>query len=150
MSNKKKSILNANILLERRYLLEAETGESNLPDTDAYGKTWSVGKSNTADGKFKLYIKNKGENKLKNPTDFKNEDASYWSKISVYQQYFGEFNTENDAIAAKDYIVNQIKPSEQQTESGTAGTAGTAGTVGIGGTSGVKLKPGEVSPVTRA
>ena len=133
MSNKKRAIERANLLLERRFLIEATTG-TTITKVDSDGNQWYVGKSNVPNStKFKMYVKLKNETNGVDPLTLEKSNPDLWKKISDLKNYFVEYNSENDVTPYMDSVIKSISTYK---DSGTAGTAGTAGIAKL------NIKPG--------
>jgi hypothetical protein len=128
MSNKKRAINKANLLLEKRYLIEAETGSSNS-SIDADGNKWYIGQvpsSNPA--KYRIYVQLKGESGGIDGLQIETKKPELWKKIGYYKSYFTDFTSERNAKIYLDYLIKVIELHNK-----TGGTSGTAG---------LNLKPG--------
>ena len=130
MSNKKRAIEKANILLERRYLIEATTGETSTSVVDADGNTWYIAQvPNSNPAKYKIDVQLKGESSRIYGSDIETKNPELWKKVSEYKDkgYFGDYEKEKDAKYYLDVIVKGIQFKKTGGTSGTAGLLGTAG-----------------------
>lgn len=129
MSNKKRAIEKANILLERRYLIEATTGETSTSVADADGNKWYVDKvPNSNPAKYRIYVELKGETGVgTDGLEIEKKNPELWKKVSEYKGYFGDYEKEKDAKYYLDVIVKGIQSKKTGGTSGTAGLLGTAG-----------------------
>lgn len=126
MSNKKRAIEQANLLLERRFLIEATTG-TTITKVDSDGNQWYVGKSNVPNSTmFKMYVKLKNETKGVDPLTLEKSNPDLWKKISGFEDYFKEYKSENDAKGYMDIVASS------KGIIGMLGTSGTMGTSGVG------------------
>jgi len=133
MSNKKRAINRANLLLEKRYLIEAETGTSNS-SKDVDGNNWYVAQvPNSNPAKYRIYVQLKGESGGTDGLEIEKKNPELWKKVSYYKSYFKDFDTEKDAKIYLDTIINVIQNFKN--------TGGTSGTAGLN----VKPGPGEVT-----
>jgi len=133
MSNKKRAINRANLLLEKRYLIEAETGTSNS-STDVDGNLWYVGGLPTDNPiKYRIYVKLKGESGGTDGLEIEKKNPELWKKVSYYKSYFKDFDTEKEAKNSLDTIIDVIENFKN--------TGGTSGTAGLNN----KPGPGEVT-----
>jgi hypothetical protein len=134
MSNKKRAIEKANILLERRYLIEATTGETSTSVADADGNKWYVDKvPNSNPAKYRIYVELKGETGVRTDgLEIEKKNPELWKKVSEYKDkyYFGDYEKEGDAKYYLNVIVTGIQSKKTGGTSGTAGLLGTNGTAG--------------------
>lgn len=121
MSNKKKSIQEANLLLEKRFLNESKDLYSSK---DKDGNLWYVAKLKNNKYKiafqYKKYINDKYKPGI-DPLSLKNSDSNLWKKISNLEKYFVEYNNSDQIKPYIDTIINTISGVDK----GTSGGSGT-------------------------
>jgi hypothetical protein len=108
MSNKIRAINRANLLLEKRYLIEDETSTSSS-DKDVDGNLWYVGKvPNINPAKYRIYVQLKGESGGTDGPDVETKNPELWKKVSPNKNYFINYNTENDAMGYLKILIQTI------------------------------------------
>jgi hypothetical protein len=117
MSNKKRAIKEANILLEQRYL--NENNQETTPDAD--GNDWYVSEVPNKSGVYRIYIQLKGGKRI-DASEIYKVNTELYNKVRYYDGYFKDYNNLDDAKRSLNLIVNSIKRNTAPIQSDTSTT----------------------------
>jgi len=109
MSNKKKSIRMANLLLEQRFLNENTDSVTML---DKYENLWYVSEvPNSSPKKYKIYVQLKGNDEGTDPSnssEIATKNRELGSTVGNLKTYFRGYDTEDDAKRVLSSIIQRI------------------------------------------
>lgn len=101
MSNRIKKTLEANVLLERRYLNQRGVLTEEIEysgQTDNNDNLWYTGQS--GNGKYRIYVKLKGENEGKEPSSL--------NYPNIVKKYFIDYDTPENASKAINTLLTNL------------------------------------------
>jgi hypothetical protein len=103
MSNKKRAMNRANLILERRFLNE---NTNQLSDND--GNLWYVGNIPNSD-KFKIYVKLKDSEQGIHPIELETKNPELWKKVSGFKSYLDKAYSESEARYYLNFVLGKLK-----------------------------------------